>query len=628
MQGATFTKLFAIVLLLLLSSKCSGTIDGADQEDVKADVCMHCVTARDTYQIQLQFNHLHGGVKPIDLHDHYQNCVAIKNLTTHRHRLPILCTVTKYETAFSMEVNEFAKRTKATILCALPARAEATMINESSTSYMSRHMYEIVRDIARAIGNFPWMKLKTGLTMYKSDRISDLDIVTFSLNCRQPQNASGIVQLDATLSFLASKPVHCYKKLSIGVPVRSIPRQFINISHDKKNYKETQITGFWVDIFKEATSMMSAGRPYNLVPFYGSDDQLFKELARRVVEFSYSYIKVGTVVVIKENLEMNQFFSFMIPFTNKMWFTLAAIIVFNAFVIRLVESGTRHESIGAIFWIPLATLFYGGHKKSPRNNLTNFVLAPFSRDLATRSWSARNPVSPWFILILVVSSTYTTSFTSMITSSDTESSSYLDIEIIKKTNATMGYDMEDSIMLQHLVEVIGFQRKNIKHIAQSSFDDYAKALSTENIKAAFFWTPYAEVFLAKYCKGFRAWSPSHGLRGTSLTIFFSCIIDRSAGFFFRFTYVRGHRAINTKTWTLLGFFFILLGSVSAIALVIMVIRLLRRRWERLVQGMLMGRDLWVWLTTLFSRNQRGNMLQLQVQLARISFTSQAELTCS
>ncbi|TYJ47255.1 hypothetical protein E1A91_A02G175500v1 [Gossypium mustelinum] len=602
MQGATFTKLFAIVLLLLLSSKCSGTIDGADQEDVKADVCMHCVTARDTYQIQLQFNHLHGGVKPIDLDDHYQNCVAIKNLTAHRHKLPILCTVTKYETAFSMEVNEFAKRTKATILCALPARAEATMINESSTSYMSRHMYEIVRDIARAIGNFPWMKLKPGLTMYKSDRISDLDIVTFSLNSRQPQNASGIVQLDATLSFLASKPVHCYKKLSIGVPVRSIPRQFINISHDKKNYKETQITGFWVDIFKEATSMMSAGRPYNLVPFYGSDDQLFKELARRVVEFSYPYIKVGTVVVIKENLEMNQFFSFMIPFTNKMWFTLAAIIVFNAFVIRLVESGTRHESIGAIFWIPLATLFYGGHKESPRNNLTNFVLAS------------------WFILILVVSSTYTTSFTSMITSSDTESSSYLDIEIIKKTNATMGCDMEDSIMLQHLVEVIGFQRKNIKHIAQSSFDDYAKALSTENIKAAFFWTPYAEVFLAKYCKGFRAWSPSHGLREAIELLIQSGKLKQMKEDMLSLSYCSSSTNDGTMKRGigpgLFSGFFMLLGSVSAIVLVIMVIRLLRRRWERLVQGMLMGRDLWVWLTTLFSRNQRGNMLQ--VQLARIS----------
>ncbi|TYG75396.1 hypothetical protein ES288_D03G027800v1 [Gossypium darwinii] len=67
MQGATFTKLFAIVLLLLLSSKCSGTIDGDDREDVEADVCMCCATARYTHPIQLQFNHLHGKVKPIDL---------------------------------------------------------------------------------------------------------------------------------------------------------------------------------------------------------------------------------------------------------------------------------------------------------------------------------------------------------------------------------------------------------------------------------------------------------------------------------------------------------------------------------------------------------------------------------
>ncbi|MFQ6623531.1 hypothetical protein Gotur_004507 [Gossypium turneri] len=638
MQGETFTKLFAIVLLLLLSSKCSGTIDGDDQEDVEADVCMRCVAARDTHQIQLQFNHLHGEVKPIDLDDHYQNYVAIKNLTTYGHRLPILCTVTKYETAFSMEVNEFAKRTKATVHCALPARAELTMINESSTSYMSRHMYEIVRDIARAIGTFPWMKLKPGLIRYKSEGISDLDIVTFSLNSRQPQNASGIVQLDATLSFLASKPVHChcYKELSIGVPVRSIPRQFINISHDKKNYEETQITGFWVDIFKEATSMMSVDRPYKVVPFYGSDDQLFKELARRtfdaaiglavmtkersqVVEFLYPYIEVGPVVVIKENLEMNQFFSFMIPFTNKMWFTLAAITVFNAFVIQLVESGTGHESVGAIFWIPLATLFYGGHKESPRNSLTNFVLAP------------------WFILILVVSSTYTASFTSMITSSDTESSSYLDIEILKKTNATVGCDMEDSFMLQHLVEVIGFQRKNIKHIAQSSFDDYAKALSTGYIKAAFFWTPYAEVFLAKYCKGFRAWSPSHGLRGSSIIVppgsSFGSHMSEAMKLLIQSGKLKqmkedmlslSYCSSSTNDGTMkrgigpgpFSGFFILSGSASAIALVITVIRLLRRRWERLVQGMLMGRELWVWLTTLFSRNQRGK--QLQVQLARIS----------
>ncbi|XP_052881222.1 glutamate receptor 3.5-like [Gossypium arboreum] len=186
-----------------------------------------------------------------------------------------------------------------------------------------------------------------------------------------------------------------------------------------------------------------------------------------LIEFSYPYFEVGPMLVMKEKPEPNQVFSFMMPFTNEMWCTLAAVTMFNAFVIWLVESRTGHESVGAIFWFPLATLFYGGHRELPMNNLTYFVSAP------------------WLVLILVVSSTHTQSFTSMITtSSDTESASLLDIEDLKKTNAIVGCDMEDSVMLQYLVECIGFQRKNIKHIAQSSIDDYAKALSTGNIKAS------------------------------------------------------------------------------------------------------------------------------------------------
>ncbi|MBA0677717.1 hypothetical protein Goari_019109 [Gossypium aridum] len=44
--------------------------------------------------------------------------------------------------------------------------------------------------------------------------------------------------------------------------------------------------------------------------------------------------------------------------------------------------------------------------------------------------------------------------------------------------------------------------------------------------------------------------------------------------------------------------FILSGTASAVAILITVIRLMRRRWERLVQGMLMGRGLWA-LKALF-----------------------------
>ncbi|XWS41913.1 hypothetical protein CRYUN_Cryun17cG0123000 [Craigia yunnanensis] len=66
--------------------------------------------------------------------------------------------------------------------------------------------------------------------------------------------------------------------------------------------------------------------------------------------------------------------------------------------------------------------------------------------------------------------------------------------------------------------------------------------------------------------------------------------------------------------------FILSGGASAIAMLITVVRLMKRRWESFIQGLLMGRGLWVWLTTLFSQNQKRNELQLS------SSTSQTQLS--
>lgn len=91
----------------------------------------------------------------------------------------------------------------------------------------------------------------------------------------------------------------------------------------------------------------------------------------QLVDFSYPYFKVGPVIVMKKNLELNRVFSFMIPFTNEMWLTMASMTVFTAFVLWLVEhrttgsesGGLPSRQIGAIFWFPFATLFYGGHSK-------------------------------------------------------------------------------------------------------------------------------------------------------------------------------------------------------------------------------------------------------------------------
>lgn len=149
------------------------------------------------------------------------------------------------------------------------------------------------------------------------------------------------------------------------------------------------------------------------------------------------------------------------------------------------------------------------------------------------------------------------------------------------------------MMLQHLVEDIGFQRKDIKHITQSSFDDYAKALSTGNITAAFFRTPDNRFLLTKYCTGFG--NPNCNLHGSSL-----CNKNHALSVLVMLICCSSFQGLSF--WPFWA---------SAIALLITVIPLSSWRWKRLVQGMLMSRGLWVLLTTLFCRKKRGNQLQLQ-----------------
>ncbi|PPD92040.1 hypothetical protein GOBAR_DD11027 [Gossypium barbadense] len=523
--SSIFAKLFAFaLLLLLLSSKCN--------------------TVGDAHQIQLQFNHSHGKVKPIDIEDHYQNYVAIKNLTSHR--LPILCTVKNYETTFSAETNVFTRRIKANVLCALPAKGKATTGNESSTSYMSRHKYGIASELASLIGGYSWLKPET-VVYGQCDRISDLDIVAFDLNsCNPTPNAGGIVEMATTLSFSTSKPVHYYTELGISAPVRSNLSEFVSISPDEKNHKNTQLTGFWIDTFKKAAAIMatnttrkkkmfrlcSASIDESLNEVSGKDYDaaiglpVIRDYQRMVTDQIYvglssPYFEKGSDQLRKEDLELNQVFSFMMPFTNVMWSTLSAMTVFNVFVIwRITEEQLNIFRVGPVVHTDPGC-FLNLHTKL-----------------------------------------------------------YFHDNKLRHRDITMLY----------LVKVIGFQKKNIKHIAQSSFDDYAKALSTGNIKAAFFWTPDDCFFLAKYCKSFG--NPNCNRHGSSI------VFQRGSSFVNEMLEaVLGFKQMKEEDLDMLSLsdcssstsdgtmkrgigpgpfsgLFILSGSASTIALLITVFRLL------------------------------------------------------
>ena len=122
---------------------------------------------------------------------------------------------------------------------------------------------------------------------------------------------------------------------------------------------------------------------------------------------------------------------------------------------------------------------------------------------------------PWLMLTLIVTTTFTASLGSIITSSQVVPSD-LDIDSLKRTNAALACD-GNPFTVSYLEKKLGFKPKNIRNI--TSIDDYSEVLSSENIKAAFLLTPDAKVFLAKYCReGFTKSGPAFNLGSFAFVI--------------------------------------------------------------------------------------------------------------
>ena len=115
-----------------------------------------------------------------------------------------------------------------------------------------------------------------------------------------------------------------------------------------------------------------------------------------------------------------------------------------------------------------------------------------------KGFLARLVLGTWLFVILVVTSSFTASLTSMMTVSRF-APSVVDIETLRQMNATVGCNF-NSFIIRYLNDVLKIPLSNIK--ALSGLDEYPKAFDNGEIEAAFFITPHAKVFLAKYCKGY------------------------------------------------------------------------------------------------------------------------------
>ncbi|KAG4944594.1 hypothetical protein JHK84_048623 [Glycine max] len=249
------------------------------------------------------------------------------------------------------------------------------------------------------------------------------------------------------------------RPLKIGVPAIDPCPQFVNVSHDKR-LNETQFTGFSINVFESVVKRRPYHLPFVFVPFYGSYDQIVEQVNNKdldaavgdiqvvehryaFAEFSHPYVESGIAMVVKVKADRSkETWMFMDAFTKEMWMLMAVMHLFIAFVIWFIEGENNSElkSLGAILWFSVTTLFFV-HREPVKSNLARAVLAP------------------WLFAILIVTSSFTASLSSMMT--------------LMNSNSTLRFD---------------------------SIHDFPRAFENKEIVASSTIVPHADVFIATYCK--------------------------------------------------------------------------------------------------------------------------------
>ncbi|KAF7817496.1 glutamate receptor 2.7-like [Senna tora] len=302
------------------------------------------------------------------------------------------------------------------------------------------------------------------------------------------------------------------KPLKIGVPANGACSQLLSVSYDHQRQNQSHVSGFSIDVFNAALGRL----PYNLhfyfVPFNGTYEDLIRQdfhgavgdieiisqryeyvqfthpydeiISQRYeyVQFTHPYDDSGIAMIVRVKADRSkETWMFMLAFTKEMWLLMAAMHLFISFSVWVIEDGDNSElrGLGAMLWFSVTMLFFA-HREPVRGNLARLVLAP------------------WLFVILIVTSSFTASLTSMITVSQLEPS-VPDIQTLQRTNAIVGCNRR-SFMVNYLIDELKFKSENIRKF--DSIADYPRAFENKEIAAAFLIAPQAQVFLATYCKGY------------------------------------------------------------------------------------------------------------------------------
>ncbi|KAK4476802.1 hypothetical protein RD792_015962 [Penstemon davidsonii] len=293
---------------------------------------------------------------------------------------------------------------------------------------------------------------------------------------------------------------HNGRRLRIGVPDRVSYKAFVSVDESTN-----KIEGYCIDVFLAATKLLPYPIPHDFILFGDKHkNPSYTELVNmvtsnvfdaavgdiaivtnrtKIVDFTQPYIESGLVVVAPVRKIKYSAWAFMTPFSPLMWVVTWAFFLIIGVVVWILEHRVNDEFRGppkkqfiTILWFGFSTMFFA-HRENTTSPLGRMVLII------------------WLFVVLIITSSYTASLTSILTVQQL-APSITGIESLITSNDLIGYQV-GSFAENYLMEELNIAKSRL--VALGSPEEYADALSKKRVAAVVDERPYVDLFLSENC---------------------------------------------------------------------------------------------------------------------------------
>ncbi|RID50419.1 hypothetical protein BRARA_H01149, partial [Brassica rapa] len=290
------------------------------------------------------------------------------------------------------------------------------------------------------------------------------------------------------------------RRLRIGVPNRASFKDFVSSVNGSN-----KVEGYSIDVFEAAIELLPYPVAHEFVLFGdGLKNPNYNELVNnvstgvfdavvgdiaivkrriRIVDFTQPYIESGLVVVAAVTKLNDTPWAFLRPFTPPMWAVTAAFFLIIGSVIWVLEHRINDEFRGppgsqvvTILWFAFSTMFFS-HRENTVSTLGRVVLLI------------------WLFVVLIITSSYTASLTSILTVQQLNSP-IKGVDTLMSSSERVGFQV-GSYAENYMTDELNIARSRL--VALGSPKEYATALQNGTVSAIVDERPYVDLFLSEFC---------------------------------------------------------------------------------------------------------------------------------